>query len=61
MKTVKYRCLDCGLEFETPAHWEEYRGECHGVPAYETVYGCPMCDGDYEEIDEEEENEDECD
>lgn len=54
---MQYVCLDCGREFDTPAHWEESRGEYWGVPCTETVYGCPFCRGDYEERDEETENE----
>lgn len=60
-----FRCLDCGREFETPARWEENRGECFGYPAYEKMTGCPYCEGGYEEIPEneesEEEKDDECD
>lgn len=59
---MTYICLDCGREFDTPASWQEDRGECFGFPSYETMYGCPYCHGDYEEIEEEnEEDEDECD
>lgn len=44
---AKYICLKCGNEFDEPAEWEEYRGECFGVPAYEPVEGCPICHGDF--------------
>ena len=42
-----WRCVWCGKEFEQPAEWEEYRGECFGYRAYEPVDGCPYCHGDY--------------
>ena len=43
----KYHCLKCDAEFDEPAEWEEYRGECFGYPAYEPVDGCPYCHGEY--------------
>lgn len=46
------KCLECGGEFDEPRDRREYRGEHFGFPAYETVYVCPYCGGDYEEIDE---------
>jgi methionyl-tRNA synthetase len=44
-------CLECWKVFadDEVAHWEEQVGEYWGVPAYETVYGCPHCGGDFEE------------
>ena len=50
-----YKCTECGAIFEYPASWEESRGECFGFPAYETMYGCPKCRGDFEEAKECEE------
>lgn len=47
---MSYKCRDCGNVFEYPALWEESRGEYWGLPAYETVSGCPECRGDYEEL-----------
>ena len=46
-------CLECGKTFEDSeiAHWQESRGEFWGFPAYETVSGCPRCQGDYEEAE----------
>lgn len=55
-----YKCLDCGLEFDTPAVIEEDRGEFWGVRCYEKLQVCPCChescfrekrdeDEDYEE------------
>lgn len=46
------RCTDCGHTFEDGelAKWEENRGEFWGSPCSETVSGCPICKGDYEEI-----------
>ena len=42
-------CLDCGHIFDDDevAVWQESRGEYWGVPCYETVSGCPCCNGDY--------------
>lgn len=47
-----YKCLECGHIFEEgeKARWEEDRGEFWGTPCSETVDGCPVCKGDYEEI-----------
>ena len=49
---MMYRCENCGHLFEEgeETHWFENQGECHGVIAYETFRGCPMCKGDYEEV-----------
>lgn len=48
---MSYKCLECGEIFEEYEikKWEEYRGDCHGTPAYETMVGCPHCGGDFEE------------
>lgn len=51
MSRPKYICLECGCEFDVPARWEESRGEFWGVPCSETMYGCPDCEGDFEEIE----------
>lgn len=58
-----FRCLECDAEFEEPVRYEEDRGEFWGRPVTETMWGCPMCHGEYEEIkeDEDEESEDEDD
>lgn len=59
---MAFRCCECGREFDEPKHWKEDRGEYFGYPAYEDMWGCPYCYGDYEEFDEwadEEENEEE--
>ena len=45
-----YKCYDCGNLFKKGEERTEYRGECHGSPAYETTMGCPLCNGDYDEI-----------
>ena len=37
------------FEDDEIAHWRESRGEFWGSPAYETMSGCPRCQGDYEE------------
>lgn len=54
-----FHCIDCGIDFDEPAQWQESRGEYWGTPAYETCYSCPFCQGDFEEK-ENEEIEDEC-
>ena len=45
-----YKCTECGNLFEEgeQATWEER----HGLdsPPYETMSGCPICKGDYEEV-----------
>lgn len=46
---MSYKCLDCGEGFDEPKEWKEYRGECHGMSAYEEMVGCPHCEGDFEE------------
>lgn len=48
------KCLECGKVFEDDeiAHWRESRGEFWGSPAYETMSGCPHCEGAYEEAHE---------
>jgi DNA-directed RNA polymerase subunit RPC12/RpoP len=46
---MAYKCLDCGKVFEDYAKWEENVGEFWGTAAYETVYGCPHCKGEFEE------------
>lgn len=48
-----YRCEDCGHLFEEgeQARWEESRGEHFGTPCSETMSGCPICKGDYEEVE----------
>lgn len=58
----RYKCQKCGQVFEEEEivvdKWREYRGECHGVPAYETVSEehCPFCRSEYfEEFTEVEE------
>lgn len=55
-----YRCDKCGNTFEEDEividKWREYRGECFGVPAYETVSSehCPYCRSEYfEEVEDE--------
>ena len=44
-----YVCQNCGHEFEEPELFQEYMGEHFGFPAYEKVYGCPLCGSNYEE------------
>lgn len=44
-----YKCLECGHIFEEgeQARWNDPRGEYAGVPCSETMYGCPLCKGNY--------------
>lgn len=46
-----YKCCECGHMFEDgeQAVWEEARGEFWGFPAKETMTGCPLCKGSYEQ------------
>lgn len=57
----KIKCGNCGCVFdEDEIRWEEeYRGEFWGMPAYESMAGCPAC-GDYDiyDIDDEEDEDD---
>ena len=45
------KCLECGHVFSEYDlnTWEESRGENFGIPCYEKMSGCPICEGDYEE------------
>ena len=45
------KCLECGHVFSEYDlnTWEESRGEHFGIPRYEKMSGCPICEGDYEE------------
>lgn len=45
------KCVECGhvfSEYELNT-WEESRGEHFGIPCYEKMSGCPICEGDYED------------
>lgn len=46
-----YKCIECGHIFEEgeEVSWSESRGEYWGVSCCETMSGCPICKGDYEE------------
>lgn len=48
---MKYKCCECGEVFDEDEvqTWDEYRGECFGFPAYETLAGCPQCGEAFEE------------
>lgn len=48
-----YICENCDITFETPLAIEESRGEHFGFPSWETVYVCPMCNGDFTEKENE--------
>lgn len=48
-----YKCENCECVFEDANTVTEYRGECHGSPAYETYSVCPFCGStDFYEISE---------
>lgn len=47
---MRYKCYDCKREFDEPKRVEESRGEFWGMPAYETMYYCPYCGGDFDEV-----------
>lgn len=50
-----YKCERCdwtGSSSEL-GHYTEYRGECHGGPAWETLPCCPECGYDVEPVEEE--------
>lgn len=49
----KYRCIDCGREFDELEEVQEDRGEFWGMPTYETMYYCPYCGGDVTDNEEE--------
>ena len=60
-----YKCNCCGKKFDHPRAVEESRGEFWGMPAYETMYYCPICGSeDYDDwfwFDaDDEEDEEEC-
>ena len=44
-----YVCESCCETFESPLSLEEYRGECHGTPAYEEISLSPCCHDSYDE------------
>lgn len=52
-----YQCKECGLVFDRPKTWTNTYGYDDGFPIKETFYGCPECEGDFEEYYEEEEDE----
>lgn len=46
------KCVECGhvfSEYELST-WEESRGDHFGIPCYEKMSGCPICEGDYEDV-----------
>lgn len=49
----RYRCGNCGNEFDEPDIIQECMGEFWGAPAYQTFEVCPYCG---EEIIEEEDD-----
>lgn len=42
----KYKCYECGAEFDEPATYRECMGEFWGTPAYEEFDCCPVCKSD---------------
>ena len=47
-----YKCNNCGNIFESgeEKRWTESRGEYWGSECYEEMCGCPLCEGDFDEI-----------
>lgn len=47
---MTYRCNECGHIFEEGEQtvWQETHG--FAEPPYETMSGCPLCQGDYDEV-----------
>ena len=43
----KYHCLKCNAEFDEPIQRQEGRGVFWGDPCWETVWGCPICKGEF--------------
>ena len=59
MSDYKYRCVDCGREFDEPGTGYNHL-EYWGASCTEEYDCCPYCGGDFDEIeDEDEESEDE--
>lgn len=56
-----FKCCECGCIFEEPKSWQESRGEFWGIPCSETMYGCPNCEGDFEEVDADDNDDEELD
>lgn len=48
---AKFKCYDCGAEFDGPQAVVEDRGEFWGMPCHETCYYCPVCGGDFAELE----------
>lgn len=48
---ARFKCYECGAEFDTPQAVQEDRGEFWGMPCNETVYYCPVCGGDFNELE----------
>ena len=49
---MMFKCCDCGHLFEEgeQTRWTESRGECWGSSCNESMQGCPLCKGNYEEV-----------
>ncbi len=51
-----YKCERCDWTGNEPGYRMEYRGECHGTPAFERERYCPACKrGDVIHISDEDE------
>lgn len=50
-----YKCERCNWTGSASelGHYTEYRGECHGAPAWETLPCCPESGYDVEPVEEE--------
>lgn len=51
-----YKCERCDWTGDEPGYRMEYRGECHGAPAFERERYCPACErGDVIRVSDEDE------
>lgn len=51
---MMYRCNECGHLFEEgeQSTWSESRGEFWGSPCSEKMSGCPLCKGEYVQVEQ---------
>lgn len=48
-----FKCLNCGHLFEDgeESRRKDSRGEYFGTPCFEIIKGCPLCGGNYKEVE----------
>ena len=57
---ARFKCWECGKEFDEYKESQECIGEFWGISAFQTEIYCPYCGGDFdkkEEVDMENEKE----